>query len=344
MKTNDTTKKAAARKMPTLSALFQKLAPKIGATVVIEPVWGLAGQVTFKNGKRVYFLRTSIDLNPLGSSRISKDKDYANFFMEKMGYRIIEGRVFFSKEFAKKLQSDANIDAAYEYAKHLGFPIIVKPNDGSQGTGVAVAHNKNELYRSMNAIFKLDHVALVQRKVQGKDYRIVVLDDRIISAYERIPLNVIGTGQATIRELLQAKINQRSAEQRGTNITVDEPRIKWKLGKQNMTLDFVLPKGQLVYLLDNANLSSGGDSVDVTSILHPSFQEMAIRLTKDMGLRICGVDVMVDGDISKPAADNYWILEINSAPGLDHYVKSGSEQEKIVEDLYLEVLKSMEAN
>ena len=60
-----------------------------------------------------------------------------------------------------------------------------------------------------------------------------------------------------------------------------------------------------------------------------------------MGLRLCGVDIMVDGDITKKP-NTYWILEINSAPGLDHYAKTGQAQEKIVEDLYLEVLKSME--
>ena len=60
-----------------------------------------------------------------------------------------------------------------------------------------------------------------------------------------------------------------------------------------------------------------------------------------MGLRLCGVDLMIDGDISE-APDEYWVLEINSAPGLDHYAQSGKAQQKIVEDMYLEVLKHME--
>jgi hypothetical protein len=38
----------------------------------------------------------------------------------------------------------------------------------------------------------------------------------------------------------------------------------------------------------------------------------------------------------------FCIIEINAAPGLDHYVRSGKEQEKIVEELYLELLKGME--
>jgi len=75
-----------------------------------------------------------------------------------------------------------------------------------------------------------------------------------------------------------------------------------------------LSRGQRVYLLDNANLSSGGDAVDVTETIHPGFKKIAVRLTRDMGLRICGVDLMVDGNITgKPST--YWILEVNAAPG-----------------------------
>ena len=83
--------------------------------------------------------------------------------------------------------------------------------------------------------------------------------------------------------------------------------------------------------------------MDVTKKIHPEFGKIAVKLTKDMGLRLCGVDLMIDGDISqKPVTYSYWVLEINSAPGLDHYARSGKVQEKIVENLYLEVLKSME--
>ena len=99
--------------------------------------------------------------------------------------------------------------------------------------------------------------------------------------------------------------------------------------------------GEKIFLLDNANLSTGGDSVDVTDNVHPDFKKIAIDLTRDMGLRLCGVDLMIAGDITQKP-NKYWVLEINAAPGLDHYVKTGKKQEQIVEDLYLKVLKSIE--
>ncbi len=326
---------------PLLGLVLQKIAHKIGATVLMEPEWNIVGQIIFKNGRKRYFRYSSLDLNPMGSSEIAKDKDYANFFMKRMGYPIIHGETFFSDVWAKAIGSRKKIDAAYRYALSLGFPVIVKPNSGSQGVCVARVSNKREFYRAIRAVFKCDRVALVQEVVAGKDYRLVVLDKKVISAYQRIPLSVIGDGKSKILKLLKEKQRLFVASSRDTKINLDDPRIEEKLQHQGMSMKSVPAMGECVYALDNANLSTGGDSVDVTNALHPLFAKIAVKLTKDMGLRLCGVDLMVQGDISQKP-ETYWVIEINSAPGLDHYVRSGRAQEKIVEDMYLEVLKSLQ--
>ncbi len=326
---------------PLLGQMLQKIAPRIGATVVMEPEWDIAGQIIFANGRKRYFRYSSLDLNGLGASDIAKDKDYANFFLARMGYPTIEGKVFFSPDFGRAIgRPKQNIDAAFRYAMTLGMPVVVKPNSGSQGTGVAFVQTKREFYVAMRRVFKTDRVALIQRPVAGKDYRVVVLDDKIISAYERIALSVVGDGRATVDRLLARKQKEFRTAGRDTSIRTDDPRITIKLQRQGLSRDSVIETGRRVFLLDNANLSTGGDAVDVTKTIHPEFKKIAVRITKDMGLRLCGVDLMVNGDITQKPAD-YRVIEINSAPGLDHYAKSGAEQEQIVEDLYLEVLKSM---
>jgi D-alanine-D-alanine ligase-like ATP-grasp enzyme len=262
--------------------------------------------------------------------------------MNKMGYPIIEGKAFCSKEWANTIKSKDNIDEGYKYAKKLGFPVVVKPNSGSQGVDVALVYDKKSFYRAMNKIFKDDRMALVQRQVKGKDYRIVVLDKKIISAYERIPLSVTGNGKSSIKNLLEAKIKNFNKINRDINIDVSDVRIKEKLRNDNKNLKSILSNGERMFLLDNANLSTGGDSIDVTSAINKKFKKIAINLTSDMGLRICGVDLMIDGDI-KNIPSKYWVIEVNSAPGLDHYVTTGKAQQKIVEDMYLEILKSMES-
>jgi len=327
-----------------LARLLERLAPEIGARVVLEPEWNIAGQITFpgrtgKSGKRSYFRYNTLDLNPVGASDIAKDKDYANFFMRTMRYPTVPGKTFFSDEWCGAIGSKRNAGAAARFAASR-YPLIVKPNSGSQGEGVALVRDRKELLRALKQVFKYDRVALVQKYVRGRDYRIVVLDKEIISAYERIALNVVGDGHSSILQLLKKKQRGFKASNRDTRINVKDPRIAAKLRSQKLTMRSVLESGKKIFLLDNANLSTGGDALDVTGNIHPSFKKVAVNLTRDMALRLCGVDLMVDGDIAT-APKKYWILEINAAPGLDHYVKGGRAQQKIVENLYLKVLKSL---
>jgi D-alanine-D-alanine ligase-like ATP-grasp enzyme len=334
--------KSRISKTGHLAPLFRKIGKQIGASVLVEPSWGRVGQITFRNGHRSYFRASMLDVNPMGSSEIAKDKDFAAFFMKKMGYPTVPGKTFFSKPWRKKIgASGRDIHAAYRYARSLGFPVVVKPNGGSQGTNVEFVYGKTDFYRAMRSAFESDKIALVQPIAHGKDYRIVVLEDEVISAYERIPLSVVGDGKWTVLQLFRRKRKEYKAANRDFKIDEDDPRILAKLRRARMTLQSVPRAGQVVYLLNNANLSTGGDSVDVTKGIHPYFRNKSIKLTRDMGLRLCGVDLVIENGIHQPGP--YRVLEINSAPGLDHYAKLGKAQEKTVEGLYRKVLKRMEA-
>jgi D-alanine-D-alanine ligase-like ATP-grasp enzyme len=333
-------KRQATALAPLIGQIFEKLAPKIGAKILFEPKWRTVGQISFRNGRKRYFRHNTIDLNTLGASDVAKDKGFANFFMEQMGYPVVPGRTFFSSDWCAAIGSRDDINAAYRYARSIGFPVVVKPNSGSQGKGVAKIFTRADFYKAMRAIFREDRVGLVQTALSGRDYRIVVLDDRIISAYERVPLNVTGDGRKSISGLLREKQRKFVASTRDTRLKPQDVRIADKLKRDDLTLNSVLPRGRQVFLLDNANLSSGGDAVEVTHSIHPEFKKIAIRLTRDMGLRLCGVDLMVAGDLTE-APNKYWVLEINAAPGLDHYARAGRVQRKIVESLYLDVLASL---
>ena len=329
--------------VPYLTELIKTLAPKVGARAVVEPEWGIAAQIIYKNGVVRSLRMYSLDLNHIASSDIARDKDYAKFFMEKRGYPVSEGKTIFKDSWGQAIRSNRKIPYAIKYAKKLGYPLIVKPNSKSQGVGVSLVYNKKELIIALREVFKGDRVAIVERYLPGRDYRIVVLDGEIISAYERIPLSVTGDGKKSILSLLQKKQKNFILSNRDTKINFKDTRIKLKLKHQGFNLNTILPKGKKVYLLDNANLSSGGDSIDMTNAIHPNFKKIAIDLTHDMGLRISGVDIMVTkGDITKdPRNCMYYIIEINAAPGLDHYVTTGAKQRKIVEAMYLKVLKAL---
>lgn len=182
--------------------ILHRLAKRAGVKVIMEPKYRYAGQIILPDGTKKYFLRTNFDLNPLGASEIAKDKSYASYFMELMGYPVIEGESFFSPEWAEHIKIPRGPEAGYKYAKKLGFPVIVKPNSLSQGIGVVKVYNKRDFMQAVEIICKKDRVFLVQREVFGHDYRVVVLDGEIMSAYERLPLSVIGDGKSTIDQLV----------------------------------------------------------------------------------------------------------------------------------------------
>jgi len=329
--------------LPYLTNLIKKLAPKVDAKVVVEPEWGIAAQIIYKNGVVRSLRMYSLDLNHIASADIAKDKDYAKFFMKKLGYKVAPGTTIFEKNWAKVVNSDRNISYAANYTKKLGYPLIVKPNNKSQGVGVCLVYNQKELRSALIEVFKGDKVALIEKYLPGRDYRIVVLDGEIISAYERTPLSVIGDGKHSILSLLKIKQKSFTSSGRDTKINFKDRRIKIKLKKLGYTFQSILPKGEKIFLLDNANLSTGGDALDVTNTLHSRFRQIAVNLTRDMGLRISGVDIMITkGDITKnPKNCEYYIIEINAAPGLDHYVTTGRSQRKIVEAMYLKVLRAL---
>ncbi|MHC5937774.1 cyanophycin synthetase [Nostoc sp.] len=326
--------------IPFITSIIQKVAEEIGAVVLLDPECTFVGLITFKNGNKSFFRTSRFSINSSGSVAIAKDKGVSSFFLNKFGYKVTEGKTFFSEELCEEIANSRNIDAGFYYAKELGFPVIVKPINLSQGVFVTKVHNKQEYYQAAKKILQKTSGFIVERFYSGNDYRIVVLDDEVVSAYQRIPLLIIGDGQSNVLELMQQKQETFIKNGRKEIIDFEDYRIKKNLQRRKLNLNSVIPKNNIVYLLDNANLSTGGEAIDFTENIHPDFQKLAVSITKDMELRLAGVDILTS-DITSPMGD-YTIIEVNGAPSLTHYASFGEVQTKRVENLYLKVLKALE--
>jgi D-alanine-D-alanine ligase-like ATP-grasp enzyme len=127
---------------------------------------------------------------------------------------------------------------------------------------------------------------------------------------------------------------------RAANIPFGDDRIEARLRKIGYNMESIPVAGELVRLLDHANLSSGGDAVDVTDEIHSEVAQLCIAVTRAMGLRLCGVDLITEQHISQPTA--LTILEVNSSPGLDNYAALGELQRERVLHLYTRVLQYIE--
>lgn len=320
--------------------ILRKACAGIGATLEIEPQFQYVGRITFKNGRSTYFRGNKFDINPHASCLTATDKTYTSYYLGQVGIAVPQGYAFFSDTLNPVLQTKRTIADGCAAAQRYGYPVIIKPNDMSQGTLVTRVNDDADLQAAAAAIFAHTNVAVVQPIYTGNDYRIVVLDDTVIAAYQRVPLTVTGDGVHSITELLQAKQDAFTKAGRGQIIRIDDPRMTAVLHSHAMTLDSVPPVSAHVRLLDNANLSTGGEAIDMTDALHPTYRDVALRAARTLNLRMAGVDFIAP-DITAPAAD-YVVLEVNASPGLRNYGALGPLPYARVTAFYTEIVRQLE--
>jgi D-alanine-D-alanine ligase-like ATP-grasp enzyme len=331
---------------PFASLLIAEIAPQLGIAVELEPEFQFAGELVFPNGRRRIFRNTNFNINPAGSAEIAKDKGYTKFFLRKAGINVPQGRAFFSDGLNANLSAGSRrgIAEAAAYARELGYPLYVKPNNLSQGLLVAKVYDEPRLVEMAQAITVKTPVFLLEEPCAGRDYRVVVLGGKVISAYERVPLAVTGDGVSTVDGLLeQAKSALAGAGRPNSEIDLTDVRIDIKLESEGLARDSVVPAGVSVRLLDNANLSTGGQSVDVTEGIHPAFAGLAAQACQALGLRFAGIDIICEDLCADPARQSWAVIEVNAAPGLDNYAALGEEQAGRVRALYQAILEFMAA-
>lgn len=258
--------------------------------------------------KEHYFMGSMGDLVSKEAIRICRDKNSTKKYLAEANVPIPEGK-FFGKE-----TSDNDI---INYAlQHLGFPLVVKPHDGMGGRGViANITDKEELQAALKYIRDdLKYVDVIMEKfVEGIDYRIYVVDQQVIGAIKRIPANVIGDGSSTIRRLITLKNRSRNRNPALSGRRIRQNReLLEMLRSQNYNLSSVPKKGEQVLLSSKNNISAGGDPVDVTDQLTDEIKKIATTASIAIpDLPQCGVDVIVDKEQNTGV-----VLEINSIPSI----------------------------
>lgn len=320
--------------------------------VVVEPRYGYVSQIQYSDDSFRITYGNDLGLNTGSSEDLAKDKGYTKFMLRTMGVDCPEGDEFLLPWWAEEIkksprqQSNADIhssDAAHEYIETtLHYPVYVKPVAGSKGGDVYRVESEEELAEIL-ALYdeKKVRVAVIEKAIDLPDYRIVVLDGELISAYQRVPLKVVGDGVQTTEGLITSLQDQYFAEGRDTKLNAHDQRIATHLGKRGLGIGYIPSTGEEVTLMPISNLSAGGTSLDVTSEISPHWVELAAGIAKKFNLRLCGVDLAC-GDVTSPLAP-YSVLEVNSSPGLDHYASSGEAQRRIVDDLYVKVLNKPNA-
>lgn len=202
---------------------------------------------------------------------------------------------------------------------NIGFPVVIKPNDSNQGKGVTVnIYKLDDAKAAFRRARQYSKSIIIEQYIQGHDYRLLVINNKLIAASQRSPAAVTGDGKSTIRELVLA-VN--SNPKRGnyhenvlTKIKLDGTTESW-LNQQGLTYNSIIRQDETVYLRPTANLSTGGTAIDVTDDVHPEVRLMAERVSRIIGLDICGIDYISDNISYSPYTGKSAILEVNAAPG-----------------------------
>ncbi len=201
----------------------------------------------------------------------------------------------------------------------IGYPIVLKPLDGNHGKGASInVTNWEDALAGLEYAKKYSRRIIVERFITGFDFRVLVIDNVVVAAAQRVPAHVKGDGKHCIEELIEI---ENKDPRRGyghenvlTEITVDRDTTDL-LDKLNLTLQSVPAKDEIIYLKSTANLSTGGTSIDVTDRMHPENIFLSERISRVIGLDVCGIDIMAK-NLTQPLKENGGvILEVNAAPG-----------------------------
>lgn len=233
-------------------------------------------------------------------------------------------------------------EEAVEWAKEFDYPVVIKPLNGNQGKGVTLNLTDGKEVRGAFRIAKtFSEKVIIEKNIIGKHYRVLVINDQVVAVAERIPPFVLGDGKRTIKELvdlINSDPNRGEGHEKSlTKIKID-PVIHMVLAKKNLTLNYIPPLGEKIFLRENANLSTGGIAIDVTDKIHPHNKIISVIAAKALGLDVAGVDLVIE-DIESPMDHkNGAIIEVNTAPGLRMHL---SPSEGVSRDIGDEIVNSL---
>lgn len=201
----------------------------------------------------------------------------------------------------------------------LSYPLVVKPVLGSLGKGVTTEiQNEEELFAAIENIknnYEEYEQIIIEEYVQGDEYRVYVVNDQVVAVTKRIPANVIGDGESSIKQLVEKKNKEKKNNPYLAKKLIQlDDTITTYLDKQGMTIEDIPGKDQQIHLKGQSNISAGGDPIDATDNLNEHSKNIAISAVKSIpGLIHAGVDIIVN-------EQHTTVLEVNATADISMHI------------------------
>lgn len=279
------------------------------------------------------------------STLIMENKTVTKKVLHQHGFRVPKGEEFQSIE-----------QALRSYHLFSSKPFVVKPKTTNYGLGISIfkeGANYEDYQKANTLAFNEDSSVLVEEFIHGTEYRFFVLDNKVYAVLLRIPANVKGDGKHTIEELVIQK-NRNSLRGRDHRTPLECIQLgeleNLMLKNQGYRIDSIPKKDEIVYLRENSNISTGGDSIDVTDQIPDDYKKIAVDAVSALGVKICGIDLIIE-NTEVPAANKnaYGIIEANFNPSMYMHIYPYKGESRrltmhIIHYLFPELLQSSESN
>lgn len=269
--------------------------------------------VRFQQNENIQYVKqaTKTSLDHYASILAMENKLVTKKILDEAGLKTPKGLEYSNAETAK---SD------FHYFKDK--PIVIKPNQTNFGIGITIIKNNSDLSvyeRAVDIAFEHDSTVLIEEFIEGKEFRFFVLNQEVVGILHRVPANVIGNGVSTIRELVQLK-NQDPLRGKGYRTPLEKIQLGEAeaifLKAQLKDFEYVPKSGEMVFLRENSNISTGGDSIDYTDDIPDTYKQIAIQAANALQVKITGLDMMIKDIAAQPTPENYAIIELNFNPAI----------------------------
>lgn len=282
--------------------------------------------------KKVYLYSMHTPLNTESSAALANNKFNTNLILRDAGIPVAR-----SIRLSKSSFLDAGIsDIA------LQFPVVVKPNEDTVG-GEGVLLNIQDtasLHSALAQAFENFSFATIEEyHPYANEYRVLVLDEKVIAVTQRVPAYVVGDGHATIEELIAQKNQERLAKPQIKMMPIPMDDVTF-LHMQNAgyTLGSVVPEGESITLQDVVNAGRGGEFYDMTDQISVENADLCIQAARALGLRFVGLDVLCQS-ITEPIMDGTGIvIEANEYPGITCHIFPHKGTPRLVQHAILDAL------
>ncbi|WP_032091860.1 bifunctional glutamate--cysteine ligase GshA/glutathione synthetase GshB [Necropsobacter rosorum] len=246
------------------------------------------------------------------SPLIMENKVVTKKVLAKAGFNVPQSVEFTSAE-----------QALASYSLFERRAVVIKPKSTNYGLGITIfqqgVQHREDFAAAVEIAFREDKEIMVEDYLVGTEYRFFVLGDDTLAVLLRVPANVVGDGVHTVAELVAAK-NAHPLRGDGSRTPLKKIALgdieRLQLKEQGLTIDSIPANGQSVQLRANSNISTGGDSIDMTDEMHDSYKRLAVGITKAMGAAVCGVDLIIP-DLKRPAEPtlaSWGVIEANFNP------------------------------